>query len=134
ELATFGFVVRRSIQLSYGRTSRSVGACGSESLPQEREGGGRRGPDAGGPGLSGPGAPGAPEGLARFRQGVDRVVVLVAPRDRVGVVGLEGGAIVFRPVRDALFAIVVRELVHPALADERHVADDARRGEARQVS
>src|SRR5262245_18862818 len=40
ELATFGFVVRRSIQLSYGRTSRSPGTCGSESLPQERARGG----------------------------------------------------------------------------------------------
>src|SRR2546425_4628454 len=49
ELATFGFVVRRSIQLSYGRSSRPVVTCGSGSLPQDggggalRAGGGGRG-------------------------------------------------------------------------------------------
>ena len=35
ELATFGFVVRRSIQLSYGRSSRPVVTCGNGSLPQD---------------------------------------------------------------------------------------------------
>src|SRR6266850_1495112 len=67
ELATFGFVVRRSIQLSYGRTSRTPDACGSGSLPQESGV------------VSGAGAVGAPVGLSRLGQGVDRVVVLVAP-------------------------------------------------------
>ena len=75
----------------------------------------------------------APPLLAGLGQRVDRVVVLVlrgrAPRVRQ----LDAGAVVLRPVRDALLAVVLGDLVHPALPDEGHVADDARRREARQV-
>src|SRR5436190_20949163 len=83
---------------------------------------------------SGPGAPSAAVGLTRLGEGVDRVVVLVAARESLGVAGLDAGAVVLGPVRDPLVAVVLLHLVHPALADERHVAHDARRGEARQVA
>src|SRR5881396_2646249 len=56
------------------------------------------------PRSSGAGAEGAPVGLARFRQGVDRVVVLVTPGERAGVVRLEGGAVVLRPIGNPLLA------------------------------
>ena len=53
ELATFGFVVRRSIQLSYGRTSRTTAMRGAEVYHRDREsssaslaGGGGRGAGA----------------------------------------------------------------------------------------
>src|SRR5207245_9136569 len=71
-----------------------------------------------------------PPPLPRLRQQVDRIVVLVPARHRLGVVLLDPGPVVFRPVRDALFPIVLRELVDPALAHVGHVADDARRREA----
>src|SRR5690606_32318225 len=66
-------------------------------------------------------------------QRADRVVVLVAPAQRVRVVPLQRGAVVLRPVRDAARAVVVGQLVYPALADVRHVADDPRRRVAGQV-
>src|SRR5207245_9297413 len=62
---------------------------------------------------SSPRAPGAPVGLARFGEGVDRVVVLVAAGEGLGVVGLDAGAVVLGPVRDPLVAVVVLDLVHP---------------------
>src|SRR4029079_1450850 len=57
-----------------------------------------------------------PPRLALGRQRVDRVVVLVGARERLGVGGLDGCAVVLGPVRDAVHLVVVRELVHPALA------------------
>src|SRR5437867_7177061 len=63
------------------------------------------------PGCSGPGAPGPPVGLTRFRQGVDRVVVLVEAGERVGGFGFDAGAVVLGPVRDSLVAIVLPHLV-----------------------
>ena len=59
ELATFGFVVRRSIQLSYGRTSRTTAMRGTEVYHRGRESSSASLPD----GCSrGPGA----QGLGRW--------------------------------------------------------------------
>ena len=76
----------------------------------------------------------APPLLADLGQGVDRVVVLVGAGQRLGVVALDRRPVVLGPVRDAVVAVVRLELVHPALADERYVADDPRRREAGQVA
>src|SRR5688572_9311178 len=70
--------------------------------------------------------------LAGGGEGVDRVVVLVRPRQRLWIRGLDGGAVVLGPVRDAALGVVVGELVDPSLADERDVADDPRRREPGQ--
>src|SRR5919204_5307100 len=67
-----------------------------------------------------PGALRPPPCLARFGQHVDRVVVGVLAGERQLVVGLDGGAVVLRPVRDAVVGVVPGYLVHPALADVRH--------------
>src|SRR5262245_33183707 len=74
----------------------------------------------------------APPGAARLGERVDGVVVGV-PLVQFGVLPLDGGAVVLRPVRDAVLAVVLADHVHPALADERDVAHDARGGVARQV-
>src|SRR3954452_6967101 len=71
--------------------------------------------------------------LALDREGVDRVVVLVGAVQRLGVLLLDAGAVVLLPVRDAADLVVLGQLVHPALPDVRHVADDPRRREAGQV-
>src|SRR6266540_600347 len=76
----------------------------------------------------------APPVLAGGGEGVDRVVVGVHAGERVGVVLLDGRAVVLRPVGDAALAVVFDEHVHPALADERDVADDAGGGVAGQVA
>src|SRR6266566_1078776 len=74
-----------------------------------------------------------PPPLPRLGQQVDRVVVLVPARHRLGVVLLDPGPVVLRPVRNALLPIVLRELVHPPLAHVGHVADDARRREPGEI-
>src|SRR5262245_44050598 len=71
-----------------------------------------------------------PPALAGLGEGVDRVVVLVGAGERLGVRGLDGGAVVLGPVGDTALGVVVRDLVDPPLADEGHVADDPRCGEA----
>src|SRR5215831_7206550 len=75
-----------------------------------------------------------PPGLAGFRKSVDGIVVLVLAGKSVHLRGLQRGAVVFRPVGDAALAIIAAQLVHPALSDKGHVADNPRRGEARQVT
>src|SRR5882724_12301703 len=73
------------------------GLFGAESLPQGEpaQRAGRRTPAC-----LGPRALGSPVGLARFRQGVDRVVIFVEPLQRFGVVRLDAGPVVLGPVRD----------------------------------
>src|SRR4051812_48542158 len=63
----------------------------------------------------------APVVLAGLGQRADGVVIRVALRQRLGVVGLDAGAVVLRPVADPQLAVVLVDLVHPALAHERHV-------------
>src|SRR5690606_20145293 len=53
---------------------------------------------------------------------VDRVVILVATVQSGLVVDLERGAVVLFPVRDAAHLVIGVDLVHPPLADVRHVA------------
>src|SRR3989337_1079126 len=81
-----------------------------------------------------PANPFTPVLLPLFGQGVDRVVIRVLARQRLGVVVLDTRAVVLRPGRDAAHPVVLGPLVHPALADESHVADDSRRGESWQVA
>src|SRR5690348_1639594 len=76
----------------------------------------------------------APPFLARGRQGVNGVVILVEALQRFRIVSFNAGSVILRPVGDAFFAVVVLELMNPALANKRHVANHSRRGEARQVS
>src|SRR5229473_5618678 len=76
----------------------------------------------------------APPVLTRSRQGIDWIVVFVEAAQGFRIVGFNAGLIVFRPVGDALLAVVLLQLMDPALADERHVANDARRGKARQIT
>src|SRR5437879_13215135 len=70
---------------------------------------------------------------ARFGQGRDRVVVGVAAEQGVGVLMLDPGAVVLRPVGDPALAVVLCELVYPALAHVGNVADDPAGGVAGQV-
>src|SRR5438270_3701684 len=78
--------------------------------------------------------PGPPAITAGLGERADRVVVREPPAEGVGVVGLDAGAVVLRPVADAELAVVVLDLVDPALAHERDVAHDARGGEAGEVA
>src|SRR5262249_12247147 len=76
----------------------------------------------------------SPPALTRLGQPIDRVVELVLPRQRVGVVLRDAGAVVLGPEGDAALVVVLGHLVDPALADVGHVADEARGGEAGQVA
>src|SRR6266404_4549672 len=76
----------------------------------------------------------APPVLARGRQGVNGVVILVEAGQRAGIVGFDAGLVIFCPVRDALLAVVFLELLHPAFADKGYVANNTRRGEAGKIA
>src|SRR5258708_26316855 len=76
----------------------------------------------------------APPLLAGGRKRIDGVVILVAAREGFGVVCLNPGFVILRPIRDSPFAVVVLQLVHPPLADEGNVTHDSRRGEAWQIA
>src|SRR6266567_4116070 len=80
--------------------------------------------------LSGVLPPPSPAGLG---QRGDGVVEGVLPLQGLGVVVFDPGAVVLRPVADALLPIVGVDLVDPSFAHERHVAHDARRGEPGEV-
>src|SRR3954451_17101242 len=56
-----------------------------------------------------------PPGPALGGQAVDRVVVGAAAVQRAGVGPLDAGAVVLRPVADAPLAVVLGDLVRPAL-------------------
>src|SRR5260221_7076360 len=79
-------------------------------------------------------ASGAPEVLAGFRQRVDGIEIFVAAIQRFRIVGFNSRAVIFCPVGNAQLPVVFLQLVHPALADKRHIADDARRGKSRQIA
>src|SRR5579859_257531 len=76
----------------------------------------------------------APEILSCFRQRVDWVVILVAAIQRFGVVRFNSRAVILCPVGNAQLPVVLLHLVHPALADKRHIANDTWRGESGQVA
>src|SRR5207237_10158326 len=57
-----------------------------------------------------------PPPLPGLRQQVDGVVVFVLAGQGLRIALLDPGPVVLRPVRDALLVVVVRDLVHPALA------------------
>ena len=59
----------------------------------------------------------APELLPRLGQSVDRIVVFIAARERFGILRLDTGAIVLGPIGDAKLAVVLFDLVNPALAN-----------------
>src|SRR5260221_12591040 len=67
------------------------------------------------------GASGAPEVLAGFRQRVDGIVIFVAAIQRFRIVGFNSRAVIFCPVGNAQLPVVFLQLVHPALADKRHI-------------
>src|SRR5436190_811352 len=75
-----------------------------------------------------------PVGLPLLGEGRDRVVVRVPPGQRLGVLELDAGAVVLRPVRDPALAVVFVELVDPPLPDERDVAHHAWGGEPGEVA
>src|SRR6266481_6368758 len=77
---------------------------------------------------------GAPEVLPGFRQRVDGIVIFVAAIQRFRVVRFNARAVILRPVGNAQLPVVFLHLVHPALADKWHIANDARRGKPRQVT
>src|SRR5882762_11813296 len=71
---------------------------------------------------------GAPEVLPGFRQRVDGIVIFVAAIQRFRVISFNSRAVILRPVRNSQLPVVFLHLVHPALADKRHIANDTRRG------
>src|SRR5882762_2826529 len=71
---------------------------------------------------------GAPEVLPGLRQRVDGIVVFVAAVQRFRVISFNPRAVILRPVRNSQLPVVFLHLVHPALADKRHIANDTRRG------
>src|SRR5258706_2064440 len=77
---------------------------------------------------------GAPEVLPSLRQGVDGIVIFVAAIQRFRVVRFNSRAVILRPVGNPQLPVVFLHLVHPALADKRHIANDTRRGKPRQVT
>src|SRR5258707_9086958 len=77
---------------------------------------------------------GAPEVLPGFRQCVDRIVIFVAAIQRFRIVRFNSRAVILRPVGNRQLPVVFLHLVHPALADKRHIANDTRRAKPRQVT
>src|SRR5690348_9914678 len=77
---------------------------------------------------------GPPPRLTRRGQEVDGIVVFVPSRERIRIRELNTRAIVLRPPRNAEFAVVFGQLMHPPLADEGHVADNPRRCEPWKIA
>src|SRR5258708_3394075 len=77
---------------------------------------------------------GAPEVLPGLRQRVDGIVIFVAAIQRFGVVRFNARAVIFCPVGNPQLPVIFLHLVHPALADKRHIATDTRRGKPRHVT
>src|SRR5439155_26144113 len=75
----------------------------------------------------------SPPALPLIVQGVDGVVVVVAARERLRILRFDPGAVVLPPVGDAAAPLVVIRHMHPALADERDVADEPWRREPREI-
>ena len=72
--------------------------------------------------------------MARSGQSVNRVVIFVEPRESFRIISLDAGLVIFGPVRDALLAVVFLQLLHPAFADKRDVANNAWRGKAGKIT
>src|ERR1039458_13006 len=130
-----------------GRGGGRAGGGGAEGGGRGGGGGMAGGGGGGGGGAAGGGPPlsvlhelepagnaGAPPGLAPLRKQVDGVVVGVLTAQRQRVLGLHAGPVVLRPVGDAEVGVVPGDLVHPALADVRDVADHPGGSEPGQVA
>src|SRR6185503_14712809 len=72
--------------------------------------------------------------LTGLGQQIDRIVVLVKASQCLGIVQLDSRLVILGPAGNAQLTVVRRDLMHPPLSDEGHVADDPRCGKPGQVT